>query len=466
MSIETFTRATSPDAYANQIAHLYAAGYRLYDPSIAAERDPDHEAKMMRWPPFATAFQIRHTSIAGRRWTVVKADDGGEDEKRLAKIVSRLLGHIDGFTQARINLARADVTGARYAEVVKRVIVAKYGDGKAREWVVPVALRDMPKENFRWDAASDEAQSKSVLKFARKRNGVLSWVPVPGYAPLIRHVIGDSEETLGYGRGLRDALWFLFGAATRVHQADVQAAERFGHGWLVLKLRSDAKGSPTVTNAQLVSTSSTALDKMRAKHNFVIGSEDTLEMLAPPAQAAQFMAALADRLERMGDRLIMGGTLFSGGQANSKGGYAQADSEAETATGIFDVCADMLEETFTRDLVAPCVRDNWANLVELGFADTDHPRFSVVRGRKQDPESGLRRVAAARGAGMAVKKSQAYELGDLEEPSEEDIETGNVLDPIVPVDPLTGEPRDMGGDGLDGKKPRKPVGVEDDDAGE
>ena len=447
MSVGVFERAANPDLYANAIAHAYHAGYRLYDPSIAAERDPDAERKMMRFPPIEAALQVRHYGIAGRRWAGAPADEGGEDEKRLARVVGKLLGNIDNFTQSRINLARADVSGARYAQVVRRTIVAAYGDKKPREWSVPVALVDIPKENFRWMPKREGDRASAVLEYAWKTMGGLKWVPVPKSAPLVRHVIGNAEETLGYGSGLRDALFHLWAAMVKVWEADVQAAERFGHGWLVLKLDTKADGKPTVTNDNLVTTASTALNKMRAKHNFIIGSGDTIEMLSPPANAAQFMAALFERLVKMSDRLISAGTLYTGGGPSAAGSYGRAETEADTASGVFDTLADVMEETLTRDLVAPLVRDNWANFVDLGLAETDHPRFSIVRGRKQDPKAAAERLdIVLRRA--PVKKSQYYELVDLEAPGEDD----EVIEAQAPFDPLAGGGGSpFGGDGGAGK---------------
>lgn len=432
MSATAFERAANPDAYANFIAHAYYAGYRLYDPSLSAERDPDAERKMMRWPPFAADLQLRHYGIAGRKWSIVPADEGGDDEKDLARVVGKILGNLDGFTQARINLARADVSGARYAEVVKRTIEARYGDGKPRLWTVPVALRDMPKENFRWMPKREGDRASAVLEYAHKQQGALRWVPVPAGAPLIRHTIGDSEETLGYGRGLRDALFHLFTAQTRVFEADVQAAERFGHGWLVLRLASKASGKPTVTNDEIVTASNTALNKMRAKHNFVIDKDDTLEMLAPPANAAQFMAALFERLVKMSSRLISAGQMLGPDTADGLGSK-RAETEADTANSVFDTLADVLEESLTRDLVAPMVRDNWPNFVDLGLAEADHPMFGIVRGRKQDPRSAAERLdIVLRRA--PVKKSQYYDLVGLEPPGPDD----EVIEAQAPFDPLAG----------------------------
>lgn len=415
-----FERATSPDLYAQTLANAYLLGYRIYDPSLAASRDPEITDKLYRFPPIAAPLQVRHTSIAGRTWTVAPADEGGEAEKALAKVASRILGNLQNFTEARIHLARADVDGARFAEVEKRVLKARYGDGKVREWIVPFRLVDMRKENFRWRPDPEAGGPKAILEYALKSSGTVRWVPVPAHAPLVRHVIDDSEETLGYGRGLRDVLFFLFEAMTRTFVADAQAADRIGHGWLTLKLDRDAPGKPTVTNETLVTDATKALEKQRSKHIFVMDKGDELTMLAPPAEAVTFMKDLRESLTRMADRVIMGSTLFAGGGGQSEGSMARAETEADTASIVFDTRSDQLEESLTRFLVRPGLDDNRANIVDLGLGDADLPHYQTTRGRHQDPEAETRRVQVLLSAGVKLKADEVYDRIGYSRPSPED----------------------------------------------
>ena len=67
----------------------------------------------------------------------------------------------------------------------------------------------------RWAPDRDTEKPRAVFEYARKRAGRVIWMRVPPGAPLVRHVVNDSEEMLGYGRGLRDVLNHLFTAMSR-----------------------------------------------------------------------------------------------------------------------------------------------------------------------------------------------------------------------------------------------------------
>jgi hypothetical protein len=415
-----FLRVGNPDLYAQSIAHAYFAGYRIYDPSTAHQRDPDMEAKMMRFPAIAAPLSIRHHSISGRRGMVVPPDDADEKDKALAKLVGKLLEKVKDFDKAKLNLSRADVTGARFAKIVKRAQQADHGDGKMRTWVLPHHLEDMPKENFRWAPDHSTEEPRSVFQYARKRAGRVIWMNVPSGAPLVRHVINDSEEMLGYGRGLRDVLSHLFTAMSRCFVSDIQAADRFGHGWLHLKLAAEEDGKPTITNDDLVTKSQNALNRMRSSWNFITGQGDTLEILGPPSSATEFMGKLTERLERMTDRVIMGASLFGGGGSASEGSYGRAETEADTSTIIFDACTGFLEDTITNDVVGAIMRDNRENFADLGFARAQTPRYEIVRGRKQDPKEAAERLEVVLRSGADVVKDEYYEMVQLSVPGEKD----------------------------------------------
>lgn len=417
---EFFPREQSPEAYARDLAIAYNSGFRVYDPSFAGSRDPAFEPKLYRFAPIATSLQIRHTLIAGRKHVIAAPDEGGDLERDLARVIGQCVSNIDDFTPARVLLARADVSGARFAKIDKREITATYGDGKARRWIVPVRLKDMDKRNFRWATDREDDTTRARLQFARKKTGSIQWVDVPRHAPLISHVVGNSESSLHHGEGLRDALYFLYQAMTRVFEADVRAAERLGHGWLVMKLASTKDSAPTITNTDLVTTAKAELKKMRADNNFVLGEGDALEFLAPPSSSSEWMGKLFERLVLMADRLVMAGSLYAGGPTDSKGGYAQAETEAETGWSVFSVLADSLAGSLTRCMVTQVVRDNWPNIVELGLDGAQHPVLTMDRGRKADPREAAERLEIVLRSGIKVKADQAYDLLDLEQPGPDD----------------------------------------------
>lgn len=437
-----FERADPGQRYVHDLAAAYTAGFRVYDPSHAGVQAYDFEMKILRAAPFAHALFRRWERIAGRRISVQAPDEGTDTDKALAKVCAQLVACVDGFTNARKMLARADFSGMRFAEIEWETRVERFGDGKPRLWDVPVRMVDHAKEVFRW-VRVDARDGKEPVRTELQRWKVEKndWVPVTRAESLIRHTFDESEETLGYGRGLREALWFLWHGWTHVRGERIATAEAFGRGRLVLKLDHTAKALVGKTTAQIVAEAHRTIDKMRAKHTFVISKNDELVLLDYPTGAAEAMGQLDKEFKEEALQLCLGGVLPTGG-GEDVGSNSRAMTEQDSEDDVISTCSDHLEESYTRDLVGRVVARNWANVYELGLADAQSSRFSILRGQRRDPlkSAQLLDVVLRR---APVKTSQFYELVDLEEPGPDDEVIQPMAQPVLPG----GAPSEGGFDG-------------------
>lgn len=432
-----FERSVSAEHYVHALSAAYQAGYRIYDPSHALSKQADAEQVIRRDADIEADLEFRHMSVAGRKWTIAPADEGERPEKDLARIVGQAFGHIQNFTQARLNLAGADLSGARYAEVVRSTVTETFGDRKPRTWVVPVALKDMPKARFRWQRENPlETGPGDRVRTVLESYHVASrtWRRVPDGAPLVAHVVGDAEERLGYGRGMIEALYYWHLAKEHVLNEWMSAGERFGQGQIVLKMRSDKSGDYSKPNSVLVTNGLATLDRMRARHGFIIDRDDSIELLQPNGEGAKILSELYALLQKACSRLILAAILPTGGGDPGVGSNARAREESESTGTIIDAMGDLLEETLTRHLVRPFVRDNHANLEQMGLAAARPPRFLIVRGKRQDPLTAMDIVEKAQRAGVKLKKDEVYDRISFTKPGPDD----EILEPAPVAFPALG----------------------------
>lgn len=418
---EYLTGNNRSEVYARRFASVYRTLSTVYDPSGAIQDEPNIEEKVLQNARLAHALNFRWEAIAGRKWTVGAGEEATPEEQVVAKITMQGLANIRRFTTARKMLARADFSGQRFAEVRTADEWHNYGDGKMRRWKVPVVLKDIPKERFRWQRTAGTKTAVHLEIFSLDAD---AWVPVPEGAPIIRHTFDDSEETLGYGRGLREALYFVWYAVSHIHRERMEAIERFGQGRLVLKLAGQTDAQVGATNELIRNRALTTLAKMKARHEFVIGQGDELSQLEGSMTGHEMMSEAEKECYEAAEQLCLGSVLPTGGGGDT-GSYARATVEQASSDSVFQTCGDMLEESISEGIVVPFVRDNYQNFRELGLDGVPHPKFTILRGGHGDPLKNAQRIQAAQAAGLKIKRSEAYDLCELTEPGEDD----DVLEP-------------------------------------
>lgn len=436
------------EIYSRRFASVYRTLSTVYDPSAAIQDEPNIEEKVLQNARLAHALNTRWEQIAGRKWTVSGGEEATPEEQVLAKITMQGLANIRRFTTARKMLARADFSGARFAEVRKQTIWAPWGDGKNRRWVVPCVIKDIPKERFRWQRTPGTKTSVHLEIFSLDAD---TWIPVPENAPVLRHVFDDSEETLGYGRGLREALYFVWYAVSHIHRERMDAIERFGQGRLVLKIAGDKDAQVGATNTQIRDRALATLAKMKARHEFVIGQGDELDQMEGSMTGHEMMSSAEEECYQAAEQLCMGSVLPTGG-GTDKGSLARARVEEGSSDDLFHTCGDMLEESISEGLCVPFTVDNFSNLREMGLDGVPHPKFQILRDGKGDPLQNAQRIQAAQAAGLKIKRSEAYDLCELTEPGEDD----DVLEPPQQASPFGAPPGGAPGDGGAGEPTQPP----------
>jgi len=403
MTTELRLRNQSQQLYVRALSSAYRQGTQLHDPSLWLLRDPEAEEKMFRDADIRHAVGYRRHLIAGRGWTVSPSQEGSPRAPMATHIATELLGHIKHFTQARMNLARAFFSGARFGRIHGVWKTLPIGDGRARKWWCPVRIEDMDKRMYR--QVMDNAEGDELSGHWERWNlGAQEFQPETrrDVRHTIRHIYQDDQAALGHGSALREAVGWWWYAKTHVFQESLQAVERFAQGILTAKIdgaRDAATGEP---NEQLISDWLAMLEDMRSRHVMVFDKSDEVEIISGNAEGYQLLESVRAELRNTIYTLIMGANLTTA--AAEGGSYALAEVQENSTEALVQFDRETLQETMSDDLLGCVWFNNWANLVELGV-EMERPDFSINQEKMTNPleRAQVAQIANAMGIDLGLE---------------------------------------------------------------
>jgi len=400
MTAELRLRNQSQSLYTRALSSAWRSGIQLYDPSLWLLREPELEEKMLRDADIAHAVTFRRHLIAGRQWSLIPRVPNNERAPMANAIGTDLINRIQGFTQARFNLARAFFSGARFARVVGRTMTLNIGDGQKRTWWVPVRMEDVDKRMYRIVPVYDE--ERMTAHWERWDVVKQDWVveTVSDALCTVRHVYQDDQATLGHGRGLREALGWWWYAKEHVFQESLQAIERFAQGILTARVDGARDAATGMPNTELINSWREVLEDLRARHVLVYDSSDEVTSVNVSGEGWQLMSGIRAELRSSIHTLILGANLTTA--ASEGGSFALAQIQENSTEALIQYDRETLEETLTDDLLGCIWHKNHANMSELGIADM-MPRFSIKQEKRLEPQE--RASVAQTLTSMGVKLS-------------------------------------------------------------
>lgn len=433
MATELRVHNQSQSLYVRALSQAWRNNIQVYDPSLWLLRDAEAEEKMLRDADIAHAVDYRRHLIAGRQWTLVPRLEAAPEAELAVAVGTQLLESIRGFTGARFNLARAFLSGARFAQIHGMYRTLPLGDGKARQWWVPHRLEDLDKRIFRIVPKND---GKHIRAHWERWN-----VAVEKFEPqsqldatfMIRHTYQDDQPSLGYGRGLREAIGWWWYAKQHVFEESLVAIERFAGGIFKAKvdgLRDAGTGKP---NTELIAEWIEALENMRSRHVLVHDGADDIEIIQGSGEGWQMLSDMRNELRTSIFTLVLGSNLPTG--ASEGGSYAMANVQQDSTEALIQFDRETLEETLTEDLLGCLWFANHANLVELGIVE-QKPRFAIKQDKYEDPQKRAQVAQILNTMGVDLSLEDLLEQTGFRKPSPgEDLVEGR--EQIEP-DPLGG----------------------------
>ena len=428
-------RSVAQQLYVRALSTAWRNRVQLYDPSQWLIREPELEEKALRDADIAHAVGYRRHLIAGKNWQVTATNPNSRHGQMAAHVAEGLLRHIKHFTQARMNLARAFFSGARFGEIVLERRTLKIGDGKPRTWAVPVAIKDMDKMRFRIVPTEKDGVIKAHWQVFDLAKGDWCDQSMDGYRRTIRHVYADDEATLGHGRGLREALGWWWYAKEHVFHESLGAVEKFARGILSAKVRGVRDAETGLPNSTLIAEWQAVLEDMNARNVLVYDSEDTVEMVRMDGTGWQLMSTIRGELRSAIFTLILGANLTT--SAESGGSYALAEIQENSTEALIQFDRESLEETLSDDLIGCLWHFNAGNIADLGLADEPTPRFKITQEKKNDPKQRVDVASMLHNMGVDLPLRDLYEQTGfrMPEPGEPKVDGNKPAPPGQPGQP-------------------------------
>jgi hypothetical protein len=386
--------------------------------------------------------------VAGSRWQCEPYNKKPEN-KLAAQIMEEILAQIDNFDSARFNLSDAIFRGSTYAFIEGSRQVRNFYDSVPRMWWVPNKLKDLTKYRIRMvseivPTSGDNREIAVHFELWNLANERWERIKPENDKAMIQHLYDDTEETLGYGRGLVSKIYHYWRAKEIVLTENLTAIERFAQGLLIAKIDGLREGS--TSNSGLVNAAIDALEKHRARHILAVGKEDDVTMVSPSGEGHQLFESMRRYLDEAIRVLVLGASLPS--TATEGGSYALAEVQENSTQALISYDRKILAQTLTRTLINLVWEANRENFAQLGLAGAMPPRFHIIDEKIPDPKLEAEITQILLNAGMNLKADETYELVGRTVPAPGD----EVIEGQKPAPPMSpgGNPFDaFRGDGKD-----------------
>lgn len=393
---------TSQDLYSWALGAAYRY-YRLNDPSYALARDPSIDEKMDRDPKFAASSRYRRHLIAGRTWTVEPASDRDVD-RRFAKVMTSLLKKCENLVEARFHLANAVVRGSAWG-FMKGAIdnVSIDGEPDAAWWVIRrIQNVDRRRLHLRPEKGEDGTPERvRLVWWSWKRR---QWELVdPSW--FVCNVYDDTEANMGYGLGLRDALYFLMWFKEQLLADGLKAVKRWSRG--IMKVGVDGLRASSKSNATRVREWERATAESRERDAIVFDKTDEFDLVFPTGEGAKLVLEFIRYADDGIEELMVGSHVAT---SSTEGGTYGLGKVHQQTTDILVTFDRLLLDSgaMTRDAIGALRRFNWWNLKRLGL-ERGEATFTTAEQNEADPSKAIDVVDKALKLKIPLRKKDVHE---------------------------------------------------------
>jgi hypothetical protein len=422
--------SVASDLYVRALERLRTPNRTIWDADYALLSDPEAYDAFRRDPETLYAIQMRKHLIAGHDWRCAAASDRAVDEIAAA-VCESLLDRIGNFASARFNLSEAVLRGSAWARIFGDHRKIEVADLPRATWWVPTELADVDKRQFQIRTDRDGCPK---WHYRERTPGLgFDWVELgPRRRWFVRHAYNQTEDSLGYGRGLSEALYFWQYAKTVVLERGLDFLERWANAIVEVQVDSVARGdgkrrgSTTRLPADLIELWVDTLREMRAQHTIVHGSNEEISIHEASSTPADIVRDFLSYLQTGINVLMLGENLAS--RMDEGGSFAAAKTQKEGREELVQFNRMQLGEDMTRDLIGLIWAVNWPALVEFGLAAARPPSWEVFQEMRHDPEQEMRVADGALRAGADLRADEFYERINYTRPAAGD-------DVISAIDP-------------------------------
>lgn len=401
----------------------------VHSPSTALRADPQAFEKMRRDLAISKALYQRKLMAAGSSVSV-EAASGDKRDVLLAAIVEHALKRINGFSNARFNLAEAILRGVAWARPAYVRKTCSLAATPPITWWLCHSLEDVSVYRTRQHRTGDGVYVWQVYATDAAGTG---WRDMPADWILHRHE--PREESLGYGSALADELYDYWWSKAAVLIHGLQYVQLWCGGVMALKIDSLRAAGDTPTGEDRATAFLEEAQKLKESGILLHDARDEAVMLQPPAGGSQIALDLLEYFDQALVSRILGSVLPTGG-GQGVGSLARAEVEQDTTVQLTGHDRAALAATLTEGVVEPFLRHNAPALRRLGLDGREIGALHLTDEEQQDLEKNARTLEAARALGLPIKREEAYARLGLTAPSEGD----DVIAPAPAAPAMPGGP--------------------------
>lgn len=442
--------ANQSDRYNFELHSIWTSGYRIWNPDFAIAQDPEFPEKARRDPVVMQGLDIRTNGVAAKTWTLLPRSERDDDVAVAAILEDVIREGLGDFRPERKQLAMSAFDGRAYAFIEgerRQFPAGPVASAVEAPWWTPTRLKDIG--GNRIQIFYDADRKRWRWKIYSVATGQWNWLT--NQRQLIAVVYNDAEERLGYGRALRDAIYYSFFCKTVVQREGMQGLERWAQGVTDVAMDAGAQGDET-TNDEAALRYIQKLRAMVASYGVrVHDKRDEVTQVFPQGTGHQMVLDLLNYYDGQMTRLLTGALLPAGG-GSDVGSLARSEVEEGTSEGVIQYDRGVVDRSVTGygdagGLVKLAYDVNRPLLAEAGLEKGRCPLFSTVGETREDPAENRANLETANRIGLPVTKAEAYERLNLTQPEKGE----EVLEPMQtgglgqPGDPLASLFRERGG---------------------
>ncbi len=404
--LDTYGSSGAHHSYVRSLTEQFREGRIVYDPSFTLRQDPESYWKVRLDPVIQQESTYRKNLVAGRNWIMSPGSDGEELDVQAAGAMQTLFGEIGNLHQALRNLAEAIFRGNAWAypEIELRQLKVA---GVKRQWAVPTWITDMNQLRLVGESYVNPISRRKAIRTLCWDVEKEAFVPLENQEYFIKHVYDDVEESLGFGRGLFDALWYPWWAKQVLWREMLGGAERAGRGFLLAKIDGQIQGSSGKTNTTMREKFMTEMERHLSRGVLAFDKRHEVELVTGFGEGHQMIMGGIKYCDESLRGLIIGAQLPTGGGTEG-GSYALGKVQENATESLVQFDRLVLAAAVTSSLVKLVWDMNRAPLAEMGLADANMPKFEIVNEKYEDPEKESKITEAALNAGLDLDMEETY----------------------------------------------------------
>lgn len=419
--------------YSQALANAWRRRDRINDPDYAHIQDRDAWIKLQRDTGIWHAVKRRLELVAGLEWRIEPAS---EDEADIltAQWQEELLKQVENFFEARRGLATAIFRGSAYRSVSgERRSIKLIGTASRQKYWVPTQLTDI--DPFRWELRPEPRDSHDSEIMARWYLWSIQrerWEPVENSEWYIKHVVNQSELTLGYGQGLLESI-YVYWRSKMIAMADgLRGLKRWADGWIIARIDDDRIGSVGDDNETIRDRYRDELKKHMADHILTIAKSDEIDVLEGSRTGHEIVKFWMEYFDSHLERLILSSRMPTGGAGDISGlGGERAEVEESQLTGTIQADRMSLSESITRSLSDLTYQRNRLLFADLlgarGLAPGRPGKFVIDQQQSVDTEQGVSQAVQLLSAGVPLLAEDIETKTGWRVATDEDIEAGRAV---------------------------------------